>query len=159
MLEDFYLAGDVVSHERVLRDGKPDWDLDVLGGSRGAVMFALDLDYKPDPVEKVFQFGPPREIRFPFRLPKYARNPVEVFRVDADGTSAVDHTAKEGALEIRDRVSRVAIYVAAPRVGERERIEARRKALLAEEDALKFDPGRNASDLAVLKELVDPARK
>ena len=159
MLDDYYLEGDATSHERILRDRKPDWDLDVLAGPRGALLFALDLDYQPDPAEKVFKFGPPREATFHFRLPAYARKPAEVFRVDADGTAAVEHTPKAGALEIHDRASRVAIYVAAMHTGERERIEARRKALIAEEDSLGFDPGRNALDLQVLKQLLESGRK
>lgn len=112
MLEESYLEGDASYFERRTRDGKPDWDISVVAGPRGALLFALDLDYKPDPVEKVFQFGPPRDARFGFRLPAYIRNPVEVFRVDAEGTAAVEHTAKNGLLEIHDRVSGVAVYVA-----------------------------------------------
>jgi hypothetical protein len=156
MLDHFCLEGDATGHERTLRDGKPDWDLDVVAGPRGALLFALDLDYQPDPAEKVFQFGPPREARFRFQLPAYARSPAEVFRVDADGVIAAEHAMKDGVLEIRDRVSRVAIYVAATHSGERERVEARRKALTTEEDSSGFDPARNASDLEALRRLLDP---
>ena len=94
-----------------------------------------------------------------FRLPVYVGDPVEVFRVDADGIVAVEHSARNGLLEIRDRVSRVAVYVAASRSGERERIEARRKALITEEDSLRFNPGQNPEDLEVLKQLVSAASK
>lgn len=59
LLEHFYLEGDAFSYLGGGRDGHPDWDLSVLAGPQGALLFALDLDYKPDPVEKVFQFGPP----------------------------------------------------------------------------------------------------
>lgn len=159
MLDDFYLEGDATSHERILRDGKPDWDLDVVAGPRGALLFALDLDYQPDPAERVFKFGPPREAIFRFRLPAYASKLVGVFRVDADGVTTVEHKGKAGTLEIRDRASRVEVYVAATRTGERERLEARRRDLIAKENSLGFDPGRNASDLEVLKQLLDPARK
>jgi hypothetical protein len=159
MLDDYYLEGDAVSHERVLRDGKPDWDLDVVAGPRGGLLFALDLDYQPNPAEKVFQFGPPRAARFRFQVPTYGRHPVAVFRVDADGVTAIQHNADGGILEIRDRASRLAIYVAANHAGERDRIEARRKALVAEEDASGFDPARNAADLEVLRQLLDSSRK
>jgi hypothetical protein len=155
MLDDFYLEGDAVSHESVQHDGKPAWDLDVVAGPRGALLFALDLDYQADPVEKAFTFNPPREATLSFRLPAYAGRPAEVFRVDADGVTAVAHTVKAGRLEVRDRVSRVAVYVAASRAAERERIETRRKALIAEEDSLGFDAGRNPDDLKVLKQLLD----
>lgn len=156
MLDDFYLEGDAVSHERVLRDGKPDWDLDVIAGPRGALLFALDLAYEPNGVERVFQFGPPRESTFHFRLLAYASKVVEVFRVDADGAETVERTVKDGILALRDRVSRVAIYVVASAAGERERIEARRQALMAEENVFGFDAGRNPADLAALKQLLEP---
>jgi len=104
----------------------------------------------------VLQFGPPRESTFHFRLPAYARKVVEVFRVDADGAETVEHTVKDGILALRDRVSRVAIYVVASAAGERERIEARRQALMAEENVFGFDAGRNPADLAALKQLLEP---
>jgi hypothetical protein len=159
MLDDYYLEGDATIHERTLRDGKPDWDLDVVAGPSGALLFALDLNYQADPVEKVFKFGEPREAAFRFRLPAFVRNPVEVFRVDADGAFAVGHRVENGTLEIRERVSRVAIYVAASQPGERERIEARRKALVAYEEAFGFDAGRTGDDIAVLKALVAADRR
>jgi hypothetical protein len=51
-------------------------------------------------------------------------------------------------------VNRAAIYVATSVPGERERLEARRQQLIAGEDSLGFDPGRNADDLAVLREML-----
>jgi hypothetical protein len=155
MLEDFYLEGDAIRHERVLRDGKPDWDLDVVAGPRGAVLFALDLAYTPDPEERVFQFSPPREAEFGFPLPAYLRVPAEVFRVDADGVASVPYRLEGGRVNIRDRASRVAIYVAASKVGERARIELLRRRLIERETALGFDPGKNPSDLAVLRRLLE----
>lgn len=92
-----------------------------------------------------------------FRLPVSVGNPVEVFRVDADGIVAVEHSEREGFLEIRDRVSHVAVYVAATGRGEREEIEARRKALIAEEGSLGFNPGQIPEDLEVLRKLPSAA--
>lgn len=154
MLEDYYLDGDAVSHERVLRDGKPDWDLDVVAGPRGALLFALDLAYLPDPEDRVFQFGPPREVNFRFRLPAYVSPVTEVFQVGADGVIPADYQVSGGVVETRDRVSRMAFYVVATTPGERARIESRRQALVAQENALGFDPGRNPADLAVLQEML-----
>ena len=107
MLEEFQLEGDATSHERVMRDGKPDWDLDVVAGPRGAVLFALDLAYTPDPEERVFRFGAPRESTFRFALPAYLRKPASVFRVDADGVSPVDATVSDGVVTLRDRASQI----------------------------------------------------
>ncbi len=159
MLDDYYLEGDAVSHERVLRDGKPDWDLDVVAGLRGALLFALDLAYEPDPNEKVFKFGLPRDVTFRFRLPAYVSPVVEVFRVDADGTTKVQYVIQDRILVISDRASREALYVAAARADERERIEARRKLSLRYEQAFGFDPGGNIADLAVLSAFQSSARQ
>ncbi len=43
-------------------------------------------------------------------------------------------------MTIRDRISRVAIYLAAAKAGECERLESRRQALLALEKALGLTP-------------------
>lgn len=153
MLEEYYLEGDATSHQRVLRDGLPDWDLDVVASSRGALMFALDLAYQPHPERRIFEFGPPRDVQFTFPLPAYTRAPVEVFRVDADGVRKVEHTLLDGRVEIRDSASRVAIYVAATSSGEMDRIEARRMALVAGEESINFNPVASPDDLAVLREL------
>ncbi len=154
MLDDYYLEGDATSHERVLRAGKPDWDLDVVAGPRGALLFALDLAYQPDPQERVFKFGPPRPCEFRFPLPAYLQAPAELFRVDADGVASVDHSVAAGSVTVRDQASRVAIYVVAAAAGERARLEARRQELLRAENALGFDPGQQPADLAALRELL-----
>jgi hypothetical protein len=154
MLEDYYLEGDAVSHERLLRDGKPEWDLDVVAGPRGALLFALDLDYKPDPKDRVFQFGPAREATLRFHVPNYVSPVAEIFRVDAEGLGSVASKVDDGIVEIRDPVSRVAVYVVATAPGERARIEARRQALISSENALGFDPGRNPADLSVLQAMM-----
>jgi hypothetical protein len=159
MLDDYYLEGDAVSHERVLKDDRPDWDLGVVAGPRGALLFALDLAYQVDREARVFKFGAPRDCKFTFPLPAYLRSPVEVFRVDADRTTEAEYAVSDGSVTIHDQVSGVAIYVAARAPGERDRIEARRRALIAEEGALKFDPGRNGSDLEVLKKILGASGK
>ena len=159
MLEEYWLEGDATSHERMLRDGQSDWELDVVAGPRGALLFALDLAYTPDPEEHVFKFGPPREATFRFPLPAYLRAPAELFRVDADGVTQVQHTVSDGFVEIRDRVSRAAIYVAAANAGERARIEMRRQVLIARENAVSFDPAGKPADLAVLQEMARTAGK
>lgn len=154
MLEEYYLEGDATNHERLLRDGKPDWDLDVVAGPRGAVLFALDLAYTADGEDRVFKFGAPRDARFRFRVPAYVTPHAEVFRIDADGLSPVACEANGGSMEIQDRASRVAVYVVSGIPGERDRLEARRQALVAKERALGFDPGGSQEDLALLKAML-----
>jgi len=159
MLEDHYLEGDAVGHERVLRDGKPDWDLDVVAGPRGAVLFALDLAYQADREERVFRFGPPRAVSFRFPLPSYLKSPAEVFRVDADGITVVEHSVREGVLVIQDKASRVAIYVASSKAGERARLEALRSGLLSVERSIDFNPAQREEDLAVLRAMLQTKSK
>lgn len=156
MLENYYLEGDATSHQRVLRDGKPDWDLDVVAGPRGGLLFALDLAYEPDPDERVFKFGPPRQSTFRFPLPCYLREAVDLFRVDADGITPVDYRINGENVEIHDTVSRVAIYVVANSPNERQRIDSLRQQLLADEKATEFDPANVESDLEVLELLLKP---
>jgi len=141
-----------------VRNAKKDWDLDVVAGPRGAVCFALDLAYQADLEERVFQFGPPRNSEFLFPLPVYLSQPAEIFRVDADGVVQVQHTVEAGSVEIRDQVSRVAMYVVSMKPGESQRLESLRQTLIAQEDALGFAPDRNPNDLKVLIELVEEQR-
>jgi len=156
MVDTLYLEGDATSHQRVLREGRPDWDLDVVSGPRGALLFALDLAYQPNLEERVLQFGPPRDATFRFPVPDYVGAPAQVLRIDADGVTPVAHTTRKGVVEVRDRVSRVAVYLATSSAGEQARLEARRRQLVAEEEALGFDPGRKPEDLDVLKQFVQP---
>ena len=159
MLDDYYLEGDATSHQRILRDGAPDWDLNVVAGPRGAVLFALDLAYEPDPEENTFKFGPPRTATFRFPLPSWLQKPVDVFRIDADGITAVDHTVGDGAVTIHDTTHRVAIYMAPAIPGEKVRLESRRQSLIATETASAFDPGNKPEDLTTLKTLMPVKRK
>lgn len=126
--------------------------MDVIAGTHGAVLFAIDLDYEPDGKERVFKFGAPRESNFRLRIPAYLDSIDEVFRVDADGLRDVEATLNEGTITIRDQASRVAIYVASEKPAERARIEARRQALMTDENALDFDPAHQEADLQVLRQ-------
>ena len=159
MLDDYYLEGDAVSHERVLREGRPDWDLDVVAGPRGALLFALDLAYRADRDERVFKFAAPRDCKFSFPLPAYVRSPSEVFRVDADGVTEVEYAVRDDRVTIRDQVSGAAIYVAAAATGERDRIEGRQRDLARMENAIEFHPGRSNADLEVLRQILDASQR
>ena len=145
MLDNYYLEGDAMSYQRVLRDGKPDWDLSVVAGQRGALLFALDsLQARPGREGLSIWPAAGGQLRFP--LPAYAASRGKSSAWTQRQT-AVEHTEKDDALEIGDHVSRVAIYVAATCAGERARIEARGKSLLAEEASLGFDPGETLPTL------------
>ena len=153
MLEPFYLEGGAYDHRRMTRGGRLDWDIATIAGPRGALLFALDLDYKPDLKERVFRFGEPCEARFAFRLPAYLRGCTDVFRVDADGITDVRLRRTRTGVVVEDHVSKVAVYVAAPDRRARAGIEEWRRALVAEEQATGFDPAHSDADFAVLQAL------
>lgn len=155
VLEDFYLAGAPFEYRRIEEHGRPSWDLSSVVSPQGAVLFALDLDYAPDPAEKVFQFGPPREARLAFRLPAYLREVRDVFRIDADGIHEIPHTVGANRVEVRDRIHKVAVYVASLEADGRQKLERRRLALVAAEEALGFDPARSEADFALLARAVE----
>jgi hypothetical protein len=156
LLEDYYLEGDAYHYERCGREGKPDWDLAVIAGPRGALLFALDLAYAADPQKKVFQFGPPREASLKFPLPLYLRDAAEVLRADADHVSPVPFTRTADGVEVSGRCGPENVWVVSPGAGLARELEARRRELAAFEDSFGFDPGRNPADLDHLRRILNP---
>ena len=155
LLDEFLLEGDAYRHARLKRpDGKLDWDIASVCGPRAGLMFALDLDYRPDPEKRVFCFGSPRDAQWNFPLPAYLQNLADVFRLDADGLHDVRWTRQGNGAEIMDCVSQVGIYVATPDGALRSRLEAKRQELLKEEASWQFDPAHNDADFAQLAKLL-----
>ncbi len=154
LLDDYYLEGCAHSYRRVLSDSTPSADLAVIAAPRGALLFFLDLEYEPDPEEKVFRFPEHRKLTLEFRLPSYLRDPKDVFRVDAEGTHDVEHEVSGSQVRVTDRVSNVGIWVAAPNRGERERLKRRLGQLLEYERSFDFDPGRIDGDFEKLRGLL-----
>lgn len=157
LMEDLLLEGDAFEYHRLLEAGQPAWDLASVTAPRGALLFALDLAYVPDPRDKVFRFTP-RDGTWTFRLPAYLAKPAEVFRLDADGLHDVTARIEPGTVTIRDRVDVAGIYVLAPEPGLRQRLQARHADLRRFEEGLGFDPGRQAADLETLRSLLGPSR-
>lgn len=155
LLDSFYLTGDAYRHRETSRDGRPDWGLASIVSPAGALLFALDLDYVADPTNKVFTFGPPREATFTFALPAWLWPPEEVFRVDADGVADAVWLATGQGIQITDRQSKVAIYVAARDKSLRPALARRHRELVAQEESLGFDPVRNPADGECLKKYLE----
>lgn len=153
LLEDFYLQGDAYRCVRTEHDGKLDWDLASIAAPQGALLFALDLDYVPDPTDRVFKFASPRQSVFPFALPSWLQPPAAVFAVDADGIRAVKYDVTTDGVRIVDKLSRVGIYVATRDPKLREDLAARHKALLRKEQSLGFDPLGSPPQMEELKNL------
>jgi hypothetical protein len=101
----------------------------------------------------VFKFGEARKAMWRFSLPEYLRDVKDVFRLDADGLYDTKWSIKDGAVEIKEKTSRVAIYVATPDPLLRGAIEKQRQGLITAEDALEFDPARNDADFERLVQL------
>lgn len=155
MLENFYLEGAAYRYKQIRREGKPDWDLASIAAPEAALLFALDLDYKADPVEKVFRFGPPRPASFEFELPAYLRNPVDVFRIDADDIHEIRHHTTSNGVSIKDKVNKVAVYVVAKNPGLRKQLESRRQELVRFEQSFQFDPAQSDADFETLSAFLD----
>jgi hypothetical protein len=148
MLDEFYIEGDAGSYQQIRRDGRLDWDLASIVAPQGALLFALDLDYEPNLSQKVFEFHR-RNATFRFDLPSWL-NAADVFRVDSEGVYDVEHKISGRSLEITDKQSRAAIYVAAPDAALRGRLEQKRAKLAAGEAALDFDPAGRGRDFDLL---------
>ncbi len=158
MLEDYYLEGDAYHYERQLRDGRPDWDLAVIAGPRGALLFALDLAYEPDPVENVFRFAPPREATLNWPVPAYLATANSLWQITADSVTPVLMECRSRRVAIRARCGPVSVFLLATDPGAAAQLEARRRELVAEENSVHFDPAHQAADLATLRTLLAPAQ-
>lgn len=154
MLELFYLEGDASCYEPVLREGKPDWDLAVIAGPRGAVLFALDLAYLPDPHERVFKFGPPRAATLSWPVPGYLEQADQLWRVDADAIYPENLDRGNRRVSVRTQGSPVNNFLLSsdPKAG--ARLKARIHELVAEEESVDFDPARREPDLETLRALL-----
>ena len=158
VLEPLILTGSAGRHERLLGTaGSPDWDLATICGPGGAVLFALDLAYRPDQARKEFVFAGPREASWRYRLPGYLAGVADVFRIDADGVYDAAWRRDGDAIVIDARADRVAVHVATADAGLRGRLEERRLRLVAEEQATGFDAAGDDADFARLAALLEPA--
>ena len=158
MLEPFYLEGDAFHYERVLQAGKPDWDLAVVAGPRGALLFALDLAYHADPAEKVFKFGSPREASLSWPVPNYLSRAERLWQVDADGLRPVGSRHENHRLSIKTACGAVNIFLLSADASEATRLETRRGELVRMEESIGFDPAHRPEDLRTLRETAEPSR-
>jgi hypothetical protein len=155
LLEDYYLEGDAYHYERLVKDGRPDWDVSVVAGPRGAALFALDLNYRPDVAEKVFRFDPPRDAVISFPLPTYLRNPLKVLRVNGSEVASVPFELTVKGIRIKAEFGDVGVFVTTHRSSVEQQLEERRRQLAAFEDSFGFDPARNSTDLEQLRAILE----
>ncbi len=157
LMDQLLLEGDAFEYRRLTRDGRPDWDLASVAGPRGALLFALDLDYTADSDEKLFRFRK-RDARFIFALPTWIDSPTEIFRLDADGTHDVETLVTDDGIMVRDSVYVAGIYVVSAASGLRAELDRELTDLREKEQSLAFDPAQVDTDLAVLKSLAEKSR-
>ena len=138
-----------------MMDGRPDWDASVIASPKGAVLFALDVNYKPDTTEKVFKFGPPRNAAITFPLPAYLRNPARVLCVDAGEIKSIPFELTSKGIRIKAKFGDVNVFVATHNIDAQKKLEERRKKLLVFENSFGFDPARNSADLKQLKAILE----
>ena len=160
LLEIFFQYGDSWEHKSVMTQGekpRPNWELSSIICPRGTLLCALDTAYEerqsPLSNNRNFYFKRPREAVFNFSLPLFQRNPLDVFRVDADGLYNISYQVTQKGVEITDKASIAAIYVATHDKTLRKELEKRRLALIAKEKFYKFDPIHERKDFNILKEL------
>lgn len=148
-------VGAAYQYKQIASEDKLDWDLASIAAPDGALLFALDLDYKPDPAEKIFRFGPPRPASFEFELPACQQQLKDIFRIDADGIHEVQHRSVEHGVRIEDRVSKVAIYMATVNPKLCEQLKSRRQDLIRFEESFQFDPAQSDADFETLATFLD----
>lgn len=156
MLEDYYLEGDAYHYKRLMNEDKPDWDLSVIAGPRGALLFALDLSYQADIDEKIFSFGPARKASLTFPLPIYLREPVQILRVDAEGVNSIPFETTSDGVQVNGSFEDVNVFVVSQDKQVVEILEKRREELVAYEQSIGFDPANNPKDLQQLQKILEP---
>ncbi len=154
LLDRFYLEGAAAWYGRAPEGDGPGWDLSTIVTSDSALLFALDLDYTPDPDTKEFVFGAPREATLSFPLPPYLSDVVDVFRVDADGVRDIAHSLTADGVRVVDEASIAAVYVATTEETLRGELAGRLAALREAESALEWNPAIRPDDLAELRALL-----
>ncbi|MDP8244747.1 MAG: hypothetical protein P9L94_11740 [Candidatus Hinthialibacter antarcticus] len=154
LLDNFYLEGDAYHHQLAMDDTKPDWDLSVIASPRGALLFALDLDYAPDFEEKVFTFHSPRKLDVIFPLPAYLRKPAAVLKMNANSVISIPFQVMENGVRIQGEFENFNIFIATTDSKLQEELETRRQELVAYERAFNFDPASNQNDLKALQNIL-----
>lgn len=155
-LEIFFLYGDSWKNKVIQTQEDPpeaDWELSSIICPRAALLCALDLRYDEDRLGRTFKFRRPREALFDFELPDFLKSPLDVFRIDANGVYDVQYQVNTNGVEITDKQSLAAIYVATRDRALRGELEKRRQYYANHETRYHFDPVNNRKDFDLLKNL------
>lgn len=154
LLQPFLEEALAFQYRRVNELQKPDLDLSSLVTSDTLLLVANDLQYKIDPKQNCFQFQE-RSVVLQSQLPDWFAQPMDCFRIDADGTHAVSFEIDENQITIQDRLHVVGIYVVSMSKTMQQDLQQRLQQIRSQEKGLDSDSGSNlASDLESLKQLL-----
>lgn len=153
VLQELLETGDAIWHKRLEKV-----DLNTIAAPEAAILFALDLDYRPDPESKTFQWPGLRTIEAEFELPPWLRGaPLQVLRFTPDAFSAVPAEATTQGVRLRAELDVTAIYIAFKNNSLPEQLKRKLETTRAAEAAESFDPA-NPGHLGQLAEALGYAR-
>jgi hypothetical protein len=158
IVEPILLWGDAFEYHRLEKDGRPDWDLNSIACPDSMLLVAHNLDYRADPDVREFVFSP-RDATLRFKMASWlvssgSGEQLDLFRVDAEGTHDVSHTFTDGAVEVRDQIKVVGIYVLTANRSLRAAVERKNASLLRQEREVEFDPANRNEDYQTLQFLL-----
>jgi len=141
LLEDFYLTGSQWEYRRTFENAKPDWDLSSFVSTEGLLLFALDLDYRADPVTKTFVFSSARPAELRFRVPDWVEGGWELWKLEKDGLKRRTWSRiSDSTMALKDSVNEVGIYILTPDSGTSNLLQEKWRKLKKREDDLDFNP-------------------
>ncbi len=136
LLDEFLETGDASWHDR-----RSLFDLNVIAAPEAAILFAMDLDYRPDHESKTFVWPAPRTLDEEFHLPQWLRGAgLEVLRVTPAAVEPVPFEASSNGLRLRASVSGTALHIATKNKELSKRLKQKLEMLMAREAAESFDP-------------------
>lgn len=154
MLEKYYIEGDAFHHERLAANGSPSWDLAVISGPNGALLFALDLAYSPDPKERVFKFAPKRADELSWPLPAYLGGASILARVSGSAVEEIPHKRDGNRISVKGAFQPATVFLLTSKQDEIQGVENRRRELMQREEAIGFDPAGRPEHLAELRAIM-----
>ncbi len=154
MVEKYYLEGDAYHYQRISQKGAPKWDLSVIAGPNGALLFALDLDYKANLKKKIFEFGSPRRASLSFPLPPYLQPSTHAVRVHANNVEPISFQKTSNGINVQQEFGPFNILLICDNENIAAELEAKRQSLIRYEESFGFDPANNEEDIQTLRDFI-----
>ncbi len=158
LLDQILLESNAYEYRRVSKDGKPDWDLSSLASPSTAVLIANDIAYEADHKTREFKFTT-RPATLEFAVPAWIRPDATCYRIDGEGVHQVRFTRSPSSIQIEDEIHVVGVYICSNDESLKDQLQTRLARLIAIEDSVAFDPGKNEEDLKTLRSCLKAAAK